>query len=520
MRHQTRHRIGALAVIALSFTGCEWEGPDDSSVLHRGNGGYPQSLDPLLAEDVHAFRVLADIYEGLVVVDAAGNIAPGVAESWTVSDDLRTWRFELRPDARWSDGQPVTAEDFVRSFRRLATDEVNSAYEFLLSPIVNFDRINRNEAPIGSLGVRAVDPTILEIELMEPTPYWLSVLSMSIAMPKPAGDRAASNGAYVLADARSNDLIRLRRNPEYWDRNSVAIEEVVYHPITNPATEFNLFQTRELDITATVPTSAVQKLVREKSQEIRIAPTLGLYYLAFDLTEPPFDDKRVRQALTMAIDRNKVADLIGRGEKPAFGVVSDGVQDYTPARFDWAARPIDDLRAQANQLLADAGYSRSSPLTINFIYDVGDIHERVALIVLGMWSTLDAVAVNLEKREWKYFLATRDQRDEWDVMRFSWIGDYNDPTTFLEIFRSDSPQNLPAYANPTYDEQLSKAESLSAATRYEQLHRAEQTLIDDYAVSPLYFYVSKHLVGTNVVGFEDNVLDRHMSKYLRIVDRQ
>lgn len=520
MRQKISLRIYGLTVIALCVSGCDWRAPDDGSTLHRGNGGDPQSLDPQLAEDVHAFRVLADIYEGLVVVDAAGNIAPGVAESWSASDDLRHWRFNLRGDARWSDGQPVTASDFVRSFRRLATKEVNSAYEFLLNPIVNFERINQDEGLIDTLGVRAVDATTLEFDLSAPTPYWLSVLSMAIAMPKPSDDRMVFNGAYTLFEERTNDVVRLQRNAEYWDRESVAIERVVYHSITNPAAEYDRYRSGELDITVTVPPGATRPLLASGSQELRVAPTLGLYYLAFDLTEPPFDDKRVRQAMTMAVDRLQLTELIGRGERPAFGVVPDGMQDYSPARFDWSGQPLDENLAEADRLLQDAGYSSAAPLTVTFIYDVGDIHERVALAVLAMWQRLDAVQVELEKREWSYFLATRDQRSEWDSMRFSWIGDYNDPTTFLDIFRSDSPQNLPRYVNPYYNEQLDKAATISGSTRLEQLREAEQVLIDDYAIAPLYFYVSKHLVKPSVVGFEDNVLDRHMSKYLSIKSDQ
>ncbi|MEL7296263.1 MAG: peptide ABC transporter substrate-binding protein, partial [Pseudomonadota bacterium] len=329
---------GAIAslftVVAISLiAACKPADPETTNVLERGNGGHPGSLDPLLAEDVHAFRILADLYEGLVVVGPDGQLQPGVAKRWQVSDDGLVWRFELRSDARWSDGKAVTADDFVRTFQQLASGATDSPYEFLLQPIVNFEAVNAGKAQTTSLGVEASGDRKLEFRLSAPTPHWLSVLSTAIAMPTREASESVFNGAYKLVDVKVNDNVRLVRNPNYWDAENVAIDEVVYYSIVNPTTEYNLYNTDGLHITATVPVDLMQTLPERHGSELRIAPTLGLYYVAFDLTEKPFNNVVIRKALTMAIDRSQLVQLLGRGERPAFGVVPAGIPGYTSARY-------------------------------------------------------------------------------------------------------------------------------------------------------------------------------------------
>ena len=495
-------------------------------VLRRGNGGEPQSLDPALADDIHAFNVLADLYEGLVVEAADGSLRPGVAERWDVSPSGLEYDFFLREGAAWSNGEPVTAADFVYAFQRVVRPGSTAAYSFLLEPLRNHRAVLRGELPPEELGIRAVDSRHLKIELSAPTPYFPAILAMPITYPvhSDASDPAAfhdpehfvGNGPFVLAEWRLGEMIRLKKNPQFRDAASVEIEAVDYLPITNPMTELNMYRAGELDITQTVPPAVFEQLRTEVGGELRVAPSLGLYYLAFDLSEPPFDSKPLRQALTMGIDRQVLVSIIGRGERAAFGIVPPGVANHRGSTLPWQDLPDDERIARARDFYRQAGFGDSSPLRIRFTYDVGDIHETVALAVASMWRESLGVDVVLEKKEWGLFLATRADRPSWDVMRFSWAGDYNDATTFLDIFRSDSPQNLPGYRRSEFDQLLANAADASdLQLRAGELQRAEETLLGDYAVAPLYFFVSKHLVSPGIEGFRDNPLDRHPTRYLR-----
>lgn len=502
--------------------------PDDR-MLRRGNGGDPETLDPALAQDVHAFNVLADLFEGLVTDAPDGALIPGVAETWAVSSDGRVYEFTLRPDAKWSNGDLVVAEDFVRAFRRVADPETASAYGFLLEPLENFAAIAAGHKPASELGIQAIHDRLLVLRLEEPSSHFLSVLAMPIASPMHAEasaqlsysnpDQFISNGAYILTERQINGPIVLRRNAHYWNAESVRIGEVMYLPITNESAELNMFRAGELDITDSIPSHDLDWLITERPTEVRIAPKLALYYIAFDLSEEAFSDRQLRKALSLAIDRHQIVRLLGRGEEPAFSIVPPGVANHVSAMYEWRTLSDAERIKLAQSSFRSAGYDASSPFKIKLTYDVGDVHERVALAVAAMWKEVLGVETELEKMEWKYFLSIRDNRSAWQTMRFAWFGDYNDPMTFAEIFRSDSPQNLPLYANTAYDQLLDEAMVESdTAKRIKQMTDAEKKLIEDYPVAPVYFFVSKHLVSPHVAGFEDNVLDRHPSRFLNFLE--
>lgn len=499
---------------------------ESTTVLRRGNGGDPQTLDPARAEDVHAFNVLTDLYEGLVVVDARGNVIPGVAERWDISSDGLLYTFYLREAARWSNGQPVSAEHFVAGFKRALSPSTASAYGFLLHPVRNAEEVSLGQQPLSALGISAPDERTLTIELRAPASHLLSVLAMPIAFPhwpgktKNAGQfgrpqEFVGNGPYVLEDWKPGSRIRLRKNEHFHDESSVRIDVVEYYPIQDLLTELNMYRSGELDITASVPGPNVRSLRNTHKSELRIAPSLAVYYLAFDLSEPPLDNKALRQALTMAIDRRALVEIIGRGEQPAFGLVPDGVSDYTPARFEWNELTDTQRESEARRLFESSGYSASEPLQLTLLFDVGDIHERVALAVSAMWRDVLGVSVHLDKREWKYFLDTRHRRGEWQAMRFTWAGDFDHPSTFTGILHSASPQNLPGYRNPRFDEIIEEAAATHDSNAQARLiASAENLMLDDYPIAPLYFYVSKHLVKPSVQGFHDNVLDQHPTRFL------
>lgn len=528
-------RLILLAAVALAACGggpasdeTAPEGPANRSpnALHRGSGGDPQTLDPHRAEDEHAFAVLRDLYEGLVTTTPDGGLAPGAAERWTVGPDGETYRFHLRADARWSNGEPVTAGDFVAGLRRALSPALGSPYASLLYPIRNAEAVASGDLAPEALGAAAPDPRTLILELAAPTPHLPALLAHPVSVPLPpaagAPDDAqtalVTNGAYTLVEWRPLTHIALRRNPHYRDREAVAIERVFYYPIVDPDVEFDRYRTGGLHLTWSVPAVRFARIRERYGDELRVAPTLALYYYAFDLTAPPFDDLRVRRALSMAVDRRLlVENVIGRGELPAYSLVPPGVAGYETQRYPWAGLAEEARLARARSLLREAGYADDGPLRFDLTYDTGGIHERIALAVAGMWREGLGVDARLVAKEWKLFLAGRDERESWEMMRFGWHGDYNDASTFTDILRADSPQNLPGYDNPEYDRLLeSAAAEGDAAARARLLAAAEALMLADYPLIPLYFPVSKRLVSPRVIGYADNVLDRHPSRHLRL----
>lgn len=515
-------------LLVLAGCGDSDPGPAPSSLadtpafLVRGNGGDPNSLDPLLAEDIHAFNILADLFEGLVTTDAAGRLVPGVAERWEVDDDGLTYTFFLREEARWTTGERVVAGDFVRAFERAAAPDSPSPYRGLLEPIRHFDAVTRGARPVSDLGVSAVADGELLISLERRVAYFPALLALAVASPRhhamddPERERDAlvSNGAYELVSRRQGDSIVLARNPHFHAADDVRIERVEYLPIVNETAEANRYRAGELHLTQTVPQPLIDGLRAERPDELRIAPMLALYYLAFDLTEPPFDDPDLRKALSLAIDREAIAELLGRGEVPAYGIVPPGTGAYAAPRYDWSGAGLDARRNEAGELLRVKGYTAAEPLRITYLYDTGSTHETTALAVGAMWEAALPVEVVYESREWQHFLAGRNERDGWDVMRFSWFGDYNDPYTFLDIFRGSSEQNVPRFQDADYDAALERAAALAGSDRLSALASGEDLLLNANPIAPLYFYVSKHLVDPRLEGFEDNALDRHPSRYL------
>ncbi len=508
--------------ITLFATACggdsdEIAGTNRGSLLVRGNGAEATTLDPALAEDIHSFNILIDAYEGLVAEDASGKIIPGVAKSWEVSDDGLVYTFDLRRDARWSNGDKVVANDFVRAFRHLADSDTPSFYASLFNNIVNLRDALGGDKPSDSIAVQAISETTLRITLAAPTHHFIELLALPTSLPRhESGNHLISNGAYQFANEENIGAIELQKNPYYWDTDAVHFEIVRYLPIVDDMAEFNMFRAGEIDVTHSIPDAMVRKVTAANAAEVQIAPSLAFYYYAFDLTEPPFDNEDLRQSLSLAVDRQVIADLLGRGDAPAYSVVPPGVANYSGSSYGWSSLPETERIALARRFFDAAGYSDGKPLEITLLYDAGGIHEKVALAVSSMWKQHLGVKTRLEKREWQYFLDSREQRGDWDIMRFSWFGDYNAPSTFLEIFTSDSVQNLPKYSSTSYDAMLQAASISPEKDKASALLRsAEETLLGAYPVIPVYFFVSKHMVDASIDGFETNVVDRHPSQYLR-----
>ncbi len=507
------------------------EAPPGPPVLNRALSTEPESLDPQKSRSVQAADVLRDIGEGLVSYDAAGELVPGTAESWERADDGLNYTFHIRPDARWSNGDPVTAADFVSGLRRLVDPATAAFYAAELGNVVNAQAIVAGERPPEDLGVSAKDERTLVISLLRPTPYLLSLLTHPSTFPvhresvELLGDAFAragnliSNGAYVLADWEPGAVIELRRNEHYWNDADTSIDVVRYHVVTQEMAEFNRYRAGELHITSTVPPDNFEQIRTEYADDLHIAPTLGVYYYGFNMTRPPFaDNPELRQALSMAIDREVLVEAItGRGEAPAYSWVPPGIDNYDPVRLPYTELSQQERNAIARNLYRKAGYGKDNPLRFELRYNTSDTQQRIALAVQAMWRKVlgaEATTVNVE---FQVLLDQMREREITEVFRSSWFGDYNDANTFLAIMQSDSAANMPGYSNPEYDELMQSAgQQLDLDRRRLYLEEAERVLLADHVVIPLYFYVSKHLVKAGVEGWQDNILNYHYSQHLSL----
>ncbi len=499
-------------------------------VLNRGNGGEPGTLDPHRSEDDGGANILRDLYEGLTSEGAAAEVVPGTAESWEVSADGLIYTFALREDARWSNGDEVVAADFVAGMRRTVDPATASTYAQILYPIQNAQAIAEGELPPEALGIRALDAHRLEITLGAPTPYFLSLLSHNVAYPihraslAEHGDRFArpgnliSNGPYRLTEWVVQSHIRIDRNEYFRDNDNVQIDTVFYHETENIAAELRRYRAGELDFTYQIPNTQFRWIRENLVDELHTDPYLSTYFYAFDLTEPPFDDIRLRQALSMAIDRETITNQVtGVGEVSAFSIVPPGVNDYPGYRYPWADLDAEQRLIEARRLYREAGYSEANPLEVEIRYNTSDNHQRIALAVASMWKENLGVIARPLNEEFKVLMQTRLTPSAWEILRFGWYGDYNDAYTFLEIFRSDHGQNFMNFADTEYDRLTAAAAiELDLDRRRELMLAAEERMLAGYPMIPIYFYVNKHLVKPHVKGFQANIMNRNQSRHLRV----
>ncbi len=501
-------------------------------VLHKGNGAEPQTLDPHKAEGVPSSNIQRDLYEGLVGESPTGELIPGAAERWEINDDGTVYTFYLRRAAKWSNGDPVTAHDFVFGLRRSADPATLSHYSQILSSIHNAEAVTAGKVPPEEMGVRALDDHTLEITLKAPTPYFLGLLTHSSTYPlnprnvAEFGDRfarpgnLASNGAYRLVDWVVQSHITLERNPHYWGNDKVVIDKVVYYATEDQSSELKRFRAGELHYTNEVPTGQVGWIRQNMPDEFKVATYLGSYYFGFNVTQPPFKgNRKLRRALSMAIDREIITEKVTRlGERPAYSWIPDGVANYTTQRPAWADWPRDKRIAEARRLYREAGYGKDKPLRIEIRYNTSENHKKVAIAVAAMWKQELGVLASLVNQEWKVFLETRKQKRITQVFRAGWIGDYNDPYTFAELMHSKHGINDPGYNNPRYDEMMHLASvEVDFDRRRAILEEAERLMLEDQPIMPIYFYVSKHMVSRKVAGYESNIMDHQYSKNWRLL---
>ncbi len=522
------------AVAATSFSSFAAQVPADTKLadkqeLVRGNGTEPESLDPQKVSGVPESNVIRDLLEGLVNQDSKGNLVPGAAKSWE-TEDYKTWTFHIRDDAKWSNGDPVTAEDFVYTWRRLADPKTASPYAsyIQMTTMANAEDIIAGKKAPETLGVEAVDSKTLKVTLDKPVSYFASMLVHTSMKPvnqkvvEKFGDEWTKVGNYVSNDAFKldtwvvNERIVLARNENYWDNKNTVINQVTFLPIENQVAAMNRFLAGEFDMTYEMPNEHFKRLQKEYPQDVKVTPYLCSYYYEFNMTRKPFDDANVRKALSYAIDRDVLAKfIVGKGETPAYNFTPLATNGLDVEMPEYSKLDQKQRLAKAKELLKAAGYDQNNPLKFNLLYNTSENHKKIAVAISSMWKKGLGVTAVLENQEWKSYLDAKRQGN-FDISRAGWCGDYNEASTFLAIMRSDHSQNYPKYSSAAYDKAIDDAVlAKTDAERAADYKDAEAKLAEDMPIMPIYHYVNARLVNPQLGGYpmenpEDNIYSKDM----------
>jgi len=463
-------------------------------ILHRDNGEEPVTLDPHQAEGAPSAHILRDLFEGLTAESPNGRVIPGAAIRWNISRDGKTYTFYLRREARWSNGDPVIAEDFVYGLRRSAT---------------------------------AINDHILQISLKGPTPYFLNLLNDSSTYPvhRPSvlehgsafsrPGNLVSNGAYVLKDWKLRSRIELVRNENYWDAENVILEQVFYYPFEDQSAASKQFRAGELHWTYGVPNNQFKWLQKHYPDELAISPWSGSFFFGYNLLREPFiENPELRLALALALDRDLLTEKVTQfGEQPSYALVPPGIGEFVSPLPEWAEWTQDERNEEARRLYAGAGYSEDHPLRFEIRYDTGQNNKKMALAAASLWKQVLGVQATLLNEEPIVFLQNREQKVLTQVFRAGWISDYADPFGFLELFRTGHGRNDFGYSNELYDSLLDEiASERIPARRRRLMYEAERILLAEMPFIPVYTYVTKRLVNPRLQGWESNIMDHHYSK--------
>jgi oligopeptide transport system substrate-binding protein len=501
-------------------------------ILHKGNGPEVQDLDPHIVNSVASLNVISALLEGLVSEDPHDlHPVPGVAESWDSSYDEKVYTFHLRKNAKWSNGDAVTARDFIQSYHRILSPKLASPVAYMFYAVANAEAFNKGKIDnFNEVGFRAVDDWTLEITLTNPTPYFLSLLNhyswFPVHIPTiqkygPAFERGSrwtkpgryvGNGPFTLQEWRLNSRIRVKKSATYWDAASVALNEIVFHSIDSNDVEERAFRSGQLHLTDSLPVNRIDRYRREHPELLRIDPYLGTYFFRVNVTKPVLNNRLVRRALAMSIDRKAIVEKIWRGgQQPAGCFTPPNTAGYTCE----ASIPYDvDL---ARQMLAEAGYPKGQGFPpIEILFNTSENHKLTAEAIQQMWQQNLNVNATLLNQEEKVYFDSRRQMN-YQILRSTWIGDYVDPNSFLDLWVTSGTNNQTGWSSLLYDRLIQEASHApDQATRYAAFQKAETLLLNESPILPVYFYTHTFLIQPNVKGWFPTILDHHPYKYVRL----
>jgi len=500
-------------------------------ILHYGNGSEPQGLDPHVVTGVPENHLIRALFEGLTVKNPYTlEPEPGVAESWDISEDGRVITFHINPRAKWSNGDPMTAEDYVWSWQRALNPAMGNLYAYMLFPVKNAEAYASGKLDDPSqMGIKALDKLTLQVTLNEPTPYFIQLMDhySTFAVHRPTiekfGDATTrftkwtrvenmvGNGAFILKDWSLNRRIVMAKSPTYWDADKVRLNGIVFYPTENIVSEERMFRAGQLHYTAGIPLEKIPVYQAMENTPYVQAPYLGTYFFLINTNRPPVDDVRVRQALSMAVDRETLADTVmQKSVFPAYSITPPGTLGYQPPKlfgFD-----VEKARA----LLAEAGYPDGEGWPgLEITYNTSESHRKIAVALQQMWKEALNIDITIANQEWKVYLDSVTQMN-FQIARRGWIGDYVDPNNFLDLYLTDGGNNNTGYADPRYDELILRR-APQAKTREERFARffeAETMLMKEMPIIPVYTYTSKHLINPSVHGMPANLMDSVNFKYV------
>jgi len=540
MRENPYNKITSLGCIAILFgiifnlMGCERktlvEIGTEQQVIHIGNGTDIQGVDPVVTTGMPEYHVIMALFEGLVSKDPKTlETVPGVADSWTVSDDGMKYEFHIRDNAKWSDGNPLTAQDFVDAWHRALMPALGNEYIDSLFVFKNAEKFYLGEiTDISQVGFKALDQQHLSVELESPTPYFLQLLDHHSLFPTPVSvikkfgavddptnpwTKAANfvgNGPFVIDEWTPGKVFRVKRNPYYWDTKNVKLNAINFYPIEQLLSEERMFRAGYLHKTEWMPYAKIEKYKKSKDPNYRTHAYLATYFYLINVTRPPLNDVRVRKALAYSIDREAITENVTRGNQvPTGSLTPPDTLGYSP-RSKMVFNP-----ELAKKLLAEAGYPDGKNFPeIELIYNTQEDHQKIAQAVQAMWKKYLGIKINIKNQEWKVYLNTQKMLD-FGLSRMAWVGDYVDPNTFLELFITGGGNNRTGWSNHEYDVLIEKAANAhSRIERYEYFMQAEDILVDQVPFIPIYHYSTNNLVSTDVKGFYDNLMDYHPYKYI------
>jgi oligopeptide transport system substrate-binding protein len=505
-------------------------------VLRFGNGAEPQDLDPQVVTGIPEQHLLEALFANLAEQDPKDcHPVPGLATSWDISPDGLVYTFHLRDNLRWSDGSPITTDDFLLSWKRMISPKLASEYAYLLYNFVvgAKEYYDGKITDFSKVGFKALDDKTLQVTLKGPTPYLLKIIANHYAwqvipiktvLKFGALDEKSTqwtqpgnfvcDGPFMLKEWSPQRRIVVVRNPYYWDAASVKLDEVDFFPTDDIPAEERMFRDGQLDKTQEIPIAKIDSYRKEHPEQLRIEPYLGIYFYRCNVTRPPLNDKRVRKALALAIERESLIRNVTRGnERPAYAVSYPDDAGYT------SKAQITGTLADAKRLLAEAGYPDGKGMpTIQLLYNTSANHKSIAEAIQEMWRKNLGVNIDLLNEEWKVYLDSQHTQN-YQLERAGWIADYEDPHVFLEIWETGNGNNDSLWSNADYDRLLHEAlRARNDAERYEIYQKMDAILVDECPVIPIYYYTRPYLMSTRVKGYWPNLLDNHPFKYIYLED--
>ena len=508
------------------------EAATKAGILRLGNGSEPQELDPHIVTGVPEHHIIMALLEGLVTYDPKDlHPLPGMAEKWEVSEDGKVYTFHIRANAKWSNNDPVTAQDFVGSFRRILTPSLASEYSYMLYPLEKGEAFNKGEIKdFNQVGAKAIDARTLQITLHSPTPYFLSLIChpswFAVHLPTvekhgPVFERGnrwtrpenfVGNGPFKLKSWELNKVIEVEKNETYWNAAQVKLQGIQFLPIESEDTEERTFRAGQLHVINQLSGPKIDAYRAQSPELLRVDPYLGTYFYMLNVTNAPLKDKRVRRALAMSIDRGSlVTNVLRGGQLPAYAFTPPGTAGYTAT----AAVPYDIEGAR--RLLAEAGFPGGKGMVpVEILYNTLEMHKTIAETIQQMWKKNLGIEVKLRNEEWKVYLDSKRTR-QFEVARYGWIGDYVDPNTFLDMWVTNGGNNDTGWSNAEYDRLIREAGRTGDNTkRFEFFRQAEAILLDECPIIPIYFYTHPFLISPKVKGWDPTILNIHPFQYVTL----